>query len=198
MISTSTTFSDNLLIVSLKNGDERAFETIYQQYFPKLFIFSLKICKSKEMAEEIVHDVFIKVWDNREHIDPNLNFKSYLYKITKNHLLNFLRKRQPQHTCISEKGLKIQSSDYQTEQEIIFADYLSFYNAALSRLSLHKKQIFLLNRQHGLSYKEIASELRLSEKTIEFHMKDCLKVLKTCFRLHTDILLGLSFFYLWY
>jgi RNA polymerase sigma factor (sigma-70 family) len=83
---------ERTLVINLIAGDERAFRAIFDRYRDCLYGYCLKFTKSKEAAEEIVQDVFVKVWETRSNLNPDLSFKAYLYQITKNLAFNFLKK----------------------------------------------------------------------------------------------------------
>jgi len=80
------------LLIALKSGDRSAFEKIYRGYSPRIFLNILKMVKSAEDAQEILQDVFVKVWEKRELIDPEQSFKSYLFQISRFTVYNFIRK----------------------------------------------------------------------------------------------------------
>lgn len=188
-------YSETLLVEALKNGDERAFDGLYEKYFPKLFQFLRKISRSVETAEDLAHEVFLKVWINRQQLDAGQNFSSYLFTIARHQLLNYVRNQQTGHNYIKTEKPYWPATHNQTEETVINADYQTFYEKALTSLPQQKKTIFLLNRQDGKSYREIARELRLSEKTVEFHMSDSLKMLRKYFRLHTDVACTIAFLF---
>lgn len=183
----STQMTDQVLMAALKNGDARAFDHLYHKYYPKLFNFLRKLCQSPESAEDLAHDVFIKVWINRSGLDSRLCFSSYLFTIAKHQLLNYIRKQKTCQAFIKTEKWDLPTADNQTEHDVIFADYVAFYQKALDKLPPHKKHIFLLSHKEGKTHQEIADGLHLSKKTIEFHLRDCLTSLRRQFSQHTDV-----------
>lgn len=192
MKQTNSPSADSALISDWQKGDEKAFDKLYYRYYPRLYGLVSKIIKSQasieEVAEEIVHDVFMKVWKNRDKIDPKQSFQSYIFTITKNEICRYLRKQTSSPITSGSTVKESLTANNQTEQDLHFTDYIQFYHYLLNALPARKRQIFLLNRQEELSYREIAAQLKLSVKTVEFHMNDCLKWLRHNLRLHTDIL----------
>lgn len=189
-------YSESLLVAALRNGDARAFNFLYGNYFPKLFRFLRRISKSSETAEDLVHEVFLKIWLNRQQLNPDQNFSAYLYTIARHQLLNYVRSQRIGSDYLKTEKGHWPTADNQTEETILSADYQVFYEKALTKLPQQKKCIFLLNRQDGKSYREIAQELQLSEKTVAFHIGDSLKMLRKYFRLHTDVVCTIGLLYL--
>ena len=183
----TNTSDEARLLKAWKGGDDKAFDEIYHQYHPRLYGFTLRMVKSREVAEELVQDVFMKVWNNRQQTDEDRCFQSYVYTLTKHHLFNHLRKQQPRTVRLQETLLSPMNAHNETEQGLINADYEAFYQRALATLPPQKRQIFELNRHHGMSYQEIARTMRIYDKTIEFHMRGCLKMFRQYLRTHADV-----------
>lgn len=170
-------------------GDEMAFRQIFNQYKDRLFTYCCKVTKSEIYAEEIVHDVFLKIWKNRHTIDPELGFDALLFKITKNLALNFLEK-----TAREQKGRERLKSYFQrphtenqTEEIIISDEYQQMLKNAIELLPPQRKLVFRMSRFEGMSHAEIAAALHLSPGTIKNHMIHALKFLKQYFQVHSDI-----------
>lgn len=179
------------LVTRVREGDEAAFEQLYSLYKQKLFAYSCKITKSEEVAEEIVHDVFLKVWTYRQRIDSQRSFDAYLFKITKNQILNFLKK--------AARDKKIQArllSHFQrvqprnpTEDQLLLSEYQQMLAAAVAQLSPRRKTIFRMSRIDGMTHAEIATTLNVSAGTVKLQIIQALKSIKEYFRQHSDIVL---------
>lgn len=167
------------LIVRLINNDEDAFNELYLTYKSKLFYFTMKFVKSKEFAEDICHDVFIALWKNRHRLEADLSISGYLYKITRNRILNSLR------NIDNETQLKThilaQAVDYteDTNNTICYNELVSALSTAINRLSKRQKEIFKMNRLKGMSYKEIAKSLGISVYTVQEHLSEAVKNVHT-------------------
>lgn len=177
------------LLHRMIDGDEQAFAQIFNQYKDKLFAYCTKITKSEGIAEEIVQDVFLKVWTSRESINPALAFDSYLFKITKNFALNFLQKAardQKSYDRLVNHFLRLPKRN-STEDLIVSAEYQRMLTEAVEQLPPRRKQVFSMSRQQGMTHAEIARVLQLSPGTVKLHIIHAVKSIKAYLRVHTDI-----------
>ncbi len=150
----------------LKGGDEMAFNELYSAYMLPAVRFCNSIVKDIEESENIVHDVFIKIWDRRETINPELNFTSYLFTIIRNRVFDFLKEVKRNDLMKAEYWSRIelaQSEDNNSLQE----DRIRKIGKAVEDLSEKRKQIIKLNYQDGKSYEEIASDMHISKNTVK-------------------------------
>lgn len=167
------------LVKLLKNGDMAAFDAIYNKYCHKLYGFVLVYLKQEEDAEEIVQEVFIKIWNLRGKISAYLSFESFLFTIAYNATISLLRKRVSE--IKSREYLKYLQQIDTTEQvidEIRFKELNNKVQILLQQLTPRKKEIYLLSREEGLTHKEIARKLNISESTVNNHLVTILKYLK--------------------
>ncbi|MDJ1498095.1 RNA polymerase sigma-70 factor [Cytophagaceae bacterium DM2B3-1] len=178
---------DMVLISDWQQGDEKAFDKLYYRYHPRLFRLAFKITKSQSLTEEIVHDAFMKVWQNKDKIDPQRSFQAYIFTIIKNDIYRYLRKQTNSLVTVNFSSGGVTPNSNPTEHDLHFTDYFQLYQYALNTLPARKKEIFLLHRQEEMSYREIASQLQVSIKTVEFHMNDCFKWFRKNFRMYTDL-----------
>ena len=161
---------DKLLVVNLKKGNVRAFDKLFEKYSRKLYYFAIGYLKSEEDAEEIVQDIFVKIWENRNELNELLSFNSYLFTIAKNTMLNRIRKK------VNEQNYKEYLKNCSTIEhnstmnEVIFADLERFTDKAIEKLPPRRRQIYVLSRKEGLTYKEIAAQMEISKKTVEIQM----------------------------
>lgn len=181
--------ADKILVKGIIAGNESDFRAMYDQYRDKLYTYGLKITKSEEDAEEIVHQVFLKIWTHREKLNPDLSFNALLYKITKNYALNFLEKAARSTAHQEELYYYIEQQQNNLEDEIIYDDYLHLVEKAVDMLPPQRKRVFKMHRTEGMSYKEIAEALQLSKGTVKNHMILSLKFLKKYLYTHTDLTL---------
>lgn len=169
---------NDALLIKLKNGDATAFEGIYNQYRSRIYSYALKLCKSTVIAEEIVQEVFIKIWQKREQLNPELHFGAYLKKITLNHVLNHLKK------VAREKSLQDELFNYlslirnSAEDRLLEKELLKTYEEAIAQLPPQKKIIYQLSRNEELSHDEIAKKLNISKNTVKNHMVEATKFIR--------------------
>ncbi|MBI6120887.1 RNA polymerase sigma factor [Salegentibacter maritimus] len=178
---------DKLLVAQLKNGNERAFEKLYEKYSGGIYGFSLKLLKSTDFAEEVVQDVFLKVWNTRNDLDVNLNFKSFIYTIAKNQSLNIL-KRAANDLNLRDQLLYTQETfSTSTKDNLLNKEYENVKRNAINSLSSGRRRIFLMSREEGLSYEEIAKNLGISVNTVKTQMKTALKNIRKHLSKHGDM-----------
>ncbi|WP_347840584.1 RNA polymerase sigma-70 factor [uncultured Draconibacterium sp.] len=164
----------------LKKGDMAAFDTIYSAYCHKLYAFVLKYVKQEEDAEEIVQEVFVKIWESRGKIDSYMSFDAFLFTIAYNSSISLLRKRLSENKSRDYlKSLqKIEQVDSVIE-EIQYKELHSKVQDLLNQLTPRQKEIYELSREAGLTHKEIATKLGISENTVKNHLVTTLKFLRS-------------------
>ena len=153
------------------NGDEQAFRRLFQSYSPRLNQFAYSIVKLKEAAAEIVDDVFIKLWKQREKAPAISNIRVYLYVAVKNNSLNYLSSKA--HRQITEPFNYIDielSRDQAPDEKMISAELRDKITAAVESLPPRCKMIFKLVREDGLRYKDVAEILNLAVNTVDAQM----------------------------
>ncbi|HET9057938.1 MAG TPA: RNA polymerase sigma-70 factor [Chitinophagaceae bacterium] len=158
-------------------SDEKAFKELYYHFYNKLFHFAYAFIKSKQVAEEITEDVFIKVWRNRHHLIEIKNIKVYLYTATKNSSLNYLAKKAHEISSAPYDDIAIDVVEYEAspEQIMISSEMFRKLNKAIDELPPRCKIIFKLIREDGLKYKEVSEILSLSVNTIDVQMAIAVK-----------------------
>ncbi|WP_316799782.1 RNA polymerase sigma-70 factor [Pedobacter frigidisoli] len=170
--------SDDKLLKLLQKEDRNAYRELYNRYVADLHQFILHTSKSPALAEDVVHDVFVKIWENRSSIDPERNFKPYLFAVAKNHLLNLIKRARNESYILDEiKKHRIVSS-HATEDQVNFNESSSIILEAIAKLPDQRKRIFNLCKLEGKSYKQIAKQLGITEGTVNTQMVRALKSIK--------------------
>ena len=169
--------SDKDLIVKLKKGNVSAFDSLFKKYSGKLYSFVLSYTGSHQKAEDITQEVFFKVWLNRSKLNPDLSFNAYIIVISRNMILNLFKKSAQNNKYISH-AMRHTSPANPTEDYIIFSELQHHSNLSVAKLPTRCKQIFMLSRQHGLSVKEIAEKLQISQSTVENQINKALKLIR--------------------
>lgn len=159
-----------------QQGDEHAFGQLYAICMPYLLKFSKTILKNQELSEEVVSDIFIKIWQNRVEIGKIDNFKLYLYVSTKNTSLNYLSRHfRKEVISLEEMALNTSAGPYNPEQLLITSEAVKKINYEINKLPPRCKLIFKLAKEDRLKYNEIADLLNISVKTIDSQMAIALK-----------------------
>ena len=155
------------LIRIFKKGDIKAFEELFKRYNKKLYAFLFHLLNSKEDAEEIVQETFIKIWEKRDDFIEGYSFSSFLFTIAKNLFLNKNRKKVNQRIFENHIDVLEKISSKKTDDYIIFKETLDIVNDVIDGLSPRRKEIFFLRRKEGLSRNEIAEKLGISVITVD-------------------------------
>jgi len=173
------TNSNTELIKLMKKGDMSAFDIIYKKYSTRLYGFVFRYVKQEIDTEEIVQEVFIKIWQSRDNINIYSSFESFLFTIAHNATINLLKKRVTEQKYVEHvKSLQHIDETYELTDEIHYKELKQKFQNLLDELSPRQKEIFLLSREEGLSHKEIAEKLGVSVNTVKNHLVTTLSILK--------------------
>jgi RNA polymerase sigma-70 factor (ECF subfamily) len=160
--------------------DTQAYKQLFLLFYPSLVQFAASIIKSKEVAEEIVSDVFIKIWQKRDQLDKVENLSFYLFTAVKNRCINqFHDSKNKAEINICDVDIELKSFYHDPEQKMISAEMLAQIHAAIQELPPRCKLIFKLVKEEGFKYKEVAGLLQLSVKTVENQMSLAFKKIGT-------------------
>lgn len=172
---------DKKLSLSIKAADQAAFKEAFLLYQERIFRFLCGKLYDAETAEDILQEVFIRLWEHRGNIDENRSLKAYLFTIANNLALNHIRH---QHVILNHQKQQFASGNFDSEipspQMVLeFREFDVQLHAAIEELPEKNRIIFMMSRFDGLSYKEIAKKLNISVKTVESHIGKSLKRLST-------------------
>lgn len=168
----------------MKSDDKEAFAILYKRYWRKVYNFADLYALSSEASEEIVQEVFIKLWESRKFIDEEKNFDGFLFIITRNLIFNQSRKNFNQ-TFYQTTVLEAMDESYSIEEELETSDLKEYISSLFALLPPRQQEVFRMSRERQLTYKEIAGELKISEKTVEHHMSEALKFLRKNLKLYS-------------
>lgn len=177
--------TDSILVKFLKEGNQEVFQSIYEKFFGPLFVFAKEYVIDPDVAHEMVQDTFMILWEKRQTLNDETYLQSYLYKITRNNCLNYLKhlkvqEKYRQFTKSRKIELELNSAALQNSsaEKILSEELEEKINEAIDSLPPKCKQIFKLSRFEEKKYREIAEELNLSVKTVENQILKALKVLR--------------------
>lgn len=176
---------EDQLLTRIKNNDKKAFEDIFRMYFPLLHEYAIFYVGSLQMAEDIVQDVFVKLWHTRKKISIYSTLKGYLFRIVHNRCIQYLRhcKIEQQHQVLQQAKLE----EANVMNRLFFESGLSkLYESeiealvknALNELPERTREIYDLSRRQYLTNKEIAKKINLTEKSVEYHISRALESLR--------------------
>jgi len=186
-------YSDNDLIRKLKKGNIEAFNQIFYAYSSKLYHFAYGYLKSKEDAEEMVQEIFSRIWDKRADIKEEYQFRSYLFSIAFNYVKKYFRSKALVNKYI-EFAIPHDLEAEQTQADVNYASLKLMVDQLVDKMPEKRKAVFLKSRFEGKNSKEIAIEMNISQSTVENHLNQALKFLRQ--HLKDENIAGLLFFWL--
>lgn len=167
------------LIQSLKAGNPLAFKKVFVLYERKLQFFVFSLTKSDYISEEIVQEVFTKVWTLRESLDPARSFESFIFTMTRNMTYNYLRDASRRESIRQELWTNIAAQHQNVESDVILAEYNDIVDDIVRNLPQQKRSIYELSRQQGKSNSEIADILGISKKTVKNHLWKTMTIIRS-------------------
>ncbi len=182
------------VVVELANGKDSALEELFNYYYPRLYNFSKSFLKIEDGIDDLLQEVFVKIWQTRKNIGSTATFNSYIFTITRNMLLNELRSRLNNKKIKDKLQILSVAEEYSLFSEIAYNDLQEKIDLAIEELPVRQKEIFTLSRKDGLSHKEIAEKLEISTKTVEYHIAQSTSFLKQ--KLRNLGLVSILYFYL--
>lgn len=178
MLSLSPNHSDEIkLLQGLANGDVQSFERIFKQYWKPLYLTAFNKIHDRDEAEEIVQSIFSSLWEQREKLEIE-NLNAYLHRAVKNRILNSIRAKITEKKYWDYYHNFIPSVQNSTENTVVFDDLQEGLEAAVSHLPEKSRRVFQLSRFEGRTNHEIAKLLKISEKSIEYHLTKSLRELR--------------------
>ncbi len=176
--------SDKHLVEAIREGDYDAFEILFKSYYRYLVSVARSYVQTDEVAEDIVQDLFVKLWEQPSLLTANISLKGYLYRSIYNSCINYILRKQSKYSSLDtvtrnkiEELLKT-NPENQPETQFLAVEMISVIKEAIKHLPPECGKIFLLSREEGLSYKEIAEKLNISENTVKVQIYRALSKLR--------------------
>lgn len=167
-----------LTLKELSKDHEPSLEELFNYYYPRLYDFSRSFLKLEQGIDDIIQEVFIRIWQNRKKIKDPETFNSYIFTITRNLLLNELRSRLNQKTLKEDIRKLSIAQEYASMEQQDYKDLQNRLDKIVEELPERQKEIFMLSRSDGLSHKEISQKLQITTKTVEYHISLAIKSFK--------------------
>lgn len=182
--------SDFDLIGRISTGDELAFDEIYHRFKGVLYVHAVKMIGNQEEAKDIIQEIFIHIWTNRESLSINSTVSGYLYSIVKNKILLIFAHKKVEQRYVSSLSQFLAEGSYITDEQVREHELSQLIEKEVAELPNRMRKVFELSRDRNLSYKEIALEMNISDNTVKKQLSSALKILRTKLDL-----VGLLFFF---
>lgn len=179
------------LFANLAKGDEHAFETIYRHFSKRLFPYVLKLVKIPELAEELIQDIFVNIWINRQTFSEVSHPSSYLFSIANRQSLKYLKKVANDARILNSITDYHETLTNETEERIIFRESVEAVKTAVEQLPAQRRLIWELSRNEGLSHDQIAEQLQISKNTVKNQMVHATKYIRNFLDGKAGLLTGL-------
>lgn len=193
-MSLNSNFDQSKLLYELSQGNELAFTKLYNEYKNVVFSTALKITKSKILAEEVVQDVFLKIWQNHENLAEITNIENYLFIISRNHIFDMIKKIARDTSLAIDSNYKSTSTN-DTEDAIKDDQYNVILNQIVDQLPPQQQKIYKMAKWDGLSHQKIGEDLGISTETVKKHMAQALKFVRTKISPYMNMFMTLLLFF---
>jgi len=170
--------NDQSLVQLLQKGNVTAFDSLFEVYSPKLYGFALKYFKNESDTEELIQEVFVKVWENRQTLKSELSFKSYLFTIALNQIRKHFNKKATSLRYLESIQNEPEFSENQAILEDDYESALKQINLIIDQMPPRRREIFMKSKLEGKSSKEIAAELNISAGTIDNQVSEALRFIR--------------------
>lgn len=181
-------FNGNELIIRVVQGDEIAFEQLFRQYKDKLYSFILHLSGSATIAEDVLQDVFLKIWRDRNQLTNIDNFNAYLYRMAQNTAINVLR-RQSREALLLNEVQRLAPEGVQGDELLAAKEVRTALQQAINNLPPQQRKVYQLGKEQGLTYEQIAFTLGITTSTVRNHMVQALRSIREYIALHFPSLL---------
>jgi len=176
------------LLVQVSAGDEKAFKDLFARYYEQLYHYIFGFIKSKQVAEELVMDVFLKIWLGRDLITQIEKFDAFLFRVAHNKSIDFLRSvaRDPKFKDLLWENIQL-TNNIQSDSSILIQEYEAKLREAVSLLSPQRKKVYQMSREQDMTHDQIATQLILSKHTINNHIVEAQRFIRTYLSKNFDI-----------
>jgi RNA polymerase sigma-70 factor (family 1) len=187
-LSNRTIFNDKLLLEQIAESDEQAFKVLFDTYRSRLFYYISRFVKSDAVAEELVMDVFMKIWVGRELVTQIENFDAFLFRIAHNKCIDFLRSAAKDARLHELLWDEIQvAATGQADTPLLTAEFEEKIREAIALLSPQRRKVYQLSRQQDLTHDEIAEQLNISKSTVNNHIVEAQRFIRNYLTKNFDI-----------
>jgi len=170
---------DHNFVLLLQKGNVSAFDSLFEVYSPKLYGFALKYFRNETDAEELIQEVFVKVWENRQSLKSELSFKSYLFTIALNQIRKHFNKKATSLRYLESLQNDPELTDESSIQNDDYESALQRINLLIEQMPPRRREIFMKSKMEGKSSKEVALELNISAGTVDNQVSEALRFIRS-------------------
>jgi RNA polymerase sigma-70 factor (ECF subfamily) len=178
--------SEKQILSQIRKGDIGAYKYLFESYYKELYFFSRKFLGNKEVAEEIVQDVFIALWENKDNLYITKSIKSYLYTSVKNRSINYLKSKINNKDFVGIDEVVKEGNVLQADRLLELSELDDLIVEAVSKLPPKCKEMFHMSRNSEMTYQEIADALNVSKETVKSQISEALKRIKVYLNKHWE------------
>jgi RNA polymerase sigma-70 factor (family 1) len=170
--------NEKALLKKIASGDQKAFTQLFKKEYKRINSFAFRLTRSNDASKEIVQDIFLKLWLNREVLASVDNWGGYLNRIVRNHIYNINRRSVMQALASDELSRQSTELDTGMEDAINYRGTRDLINEAIATLSPQQQKVYILCHQQGLKYAEAAERLNIAPETVKGYMKQALRSIR--------------------
>ncbi len=184
-----TLHNEKELLLLASQADQGAFTTLFHLYKNKLYAYVLRLTESEMLAEDIVQDVFMKLWNDHHSLNTIDNFGSYLFRMSKNQVINHFKRMAHETLIMAELFHQNPVGHNETQEIVALNEVEKILGDILEKLPPQQKTVYHLSREEGRSHDEIANLLKISPNTVKNHIVQAMSTIRTQLRKHADTML---------
>lgn len=166
----NTQNEDKLLLLLIAQGDENAFRQLFDQYRDLIFSFSYHLTQSEIIAKDMVQDIFVKIWTNRQTLDQIESIRAWMLRLTRNHVLNGLKRKAHEEALLRNIHAGLKDQHHFTEDAVQYRELEKLLQQAIAQLPPQQQRCYLLSRDAGMKHDEIARIMGISAGTVKKHI----------------------------
>jgi RNA polymerase sigma-70 factor (family 1) len=163
-------FNERALLLKIATGDKAAFGELFHCWRDKLYFFLLRITHSSETAEDLLQDIFVKIWTNRAALDTIQHFDAYIYRMAQNHAFTGMKRMAQETLILTELRKEPDSSGLVVDDVVTHRELIKKLQAILYKLPTQQRLVYTMTHIHGLKHDEVAQQLKISASTVKNHM----------------------------
>jgi len=167
------------ILSRIAEGESKAFQYLYTNYYKVLCVYVFNYLNNSSETENIVQNIFLSLWENRENAVTIKNVKSYLFQSAKFQCINYIKKESVRQKFDDEASYLLKKMELEIDDLLISSEQQEEIEKAIDSLPEQRQKVFMMKRLEGMSYKEISQKLGISERTVETHVANAVKLLKT-------------------